>query len=122
MREFNEAVVLIAKCGESRRTYGMRLEKTGHDRWLATWAFPIRESSAKREGYDKVQIKGDNSFSDDYPGCPYCGGYGLTLCACGHLSCTILRNDIFTCEWCGTQGKIGDYSGVERLPPGRTAE
>ena len=47
MREFNEAVVLIAKCGESRRTYGMRLEKIGHDRWLATWVFPIRESSAK---------------------------------------------------------------------------
>ena len=111
MREFNEAVVLIAKCGESRRTYGMRLEKTGHDRRLATWAFPIRESSAKRGGYDKVQIKGDISFSDDDPGCPCCGGYGLTLCACGHLSYTILRNDIFTCEWCGTQGKIGDYSG-----------
>lgn len=31
----------------------MRLEKTGHDRWLTTWAFPIKESSAKREGYEK---------------------------------------------------------------------
>lgn len=111
MSDFNEAVVLIAKCGESHKTYGMRLEKTGHDRWLTTWAFPIKESSAKREGYDKVQVKGDISFADDYPGCPYCGGRGLTLCSCGHLSCTILRNDIFTCEWCGTQGQIGDYSG-----------
>ena len=96
MSDFNEAVVLIAKCGESHKTYGMRLEKTGHDRWLTTWAFPIKESSAKREGYDKVQVKGDISFADDYPGCPYCGGRGLTLCSCGHLSCTILRNDIFT--------------------------
>ena len=34
MSDFNEAVVLIAKCGESHKTYGMRLEKTGHDRWL----------------------------------------------------------------------------------------
>lgn len=93
------------------KKYGMRLEKTGHDRWLTTWAFPIKESSAKREGYDKVQVKGDISFADDYPGCPYCGGHGLTLCSCGHLSCTILRNNIFTCEWCGTQGQIGDYSG-----------
>ena len=55
MSDFNEAVVLIAKCGERHKTYGMRLEKTGHDRWLTTWAFPIKESSAKREGYDKVQ-------------------------------------------------------------------
>lgn len=93
------------------KAYGMRLEKTGHDRWRTTWAFPIKESSAKREGYDKVQVKGDISFADDYPGCPYCGGHGLTLCSCGHLNCTILRNNIFTCEWCGTQGQIGDYSG-----------
>lgn len=27
MSDFNEAVVLIAKCGESHKTYGMRLEK-----------------------------------------------------------------------------------------------
>ena len=111
MSDFNEAVVRIAKCGERHKTYGMRLEKTGYDRWLTTWAFPIKESSAKREGYDKVQVKGDISFADDYPGCPYCGDHGLTLCSCGHLSCTILRNNIFTCEWCGTQGRIGDYSG-----------
>lgn len=77
------AVVLIAKCGESHKTYGMRLERTGRDCWLTTWAFPIKESSAKREGYDKVQVKGGISFSDDDSGCPYCGGYALTLCACG---------------------------------------
>ena len=35
MSDFNEAVVLIAKCGERHKTYGMRLEKTGHDRWLS---------------------------------------------------------------------------------------
>lgn len=29
MSDFNEAVVLIAKCGESHKTYGMRLEKRG---------------------------------------------------------------------------------------------
>jgi hypothetical protein len=109
--EFKEAVVLIAKCGESHKSYGIRMEKTGADRWLTTWAFPIKDSSAKREGYDKIQVKGDISFSDDYPGCPYCGGHGLTLCLCGHLSCTIMRSNVFTCEWCGMQGEIGNYSG-----------
>ena len=107
----SEATVLIAKCGESHKSYGIRMEKTGTDRWLTTWAFPIKDSSAKREGYDKIQVKGDISFSDDYPGCPYCGGHGLTLCPCGHLSCTIMRSNVFTCEWCGMQGEIGNYSG-----------
>ena len=111
MREFNEAVVLIAKCGERHKTYGMRMEKTERDRWRATWAFPIRESSAKREGYDKTQVKGNLSFAEDYPGCPYCGGQRVTLCSCGHLSCTILKNHIFTCEWCKSQGRIGTYNG-----------
>lgn len=32
MDEFNEAVVLIAKCGEWHKMYGMRMEKTGRDR------------------------------------------------------------------------------------------
>ena len=89
MSEFKEAVVLIAKCGESHKSYGIRMDK----------------------GYDKNQVKGDISFSDDYPGCPYCGGHGLTLCPCGHLSCTIMRSNVFTCEWCGMQGEIGNYSG-----------
>ena len=111
MNEFNEAVVVLAKCREGHKTYGIRTERTGNDRWLATWAFPIKESSAKREKYDKTSIKGDILFSKEYPGCPYCGGYGLTLCTCGHLSCTILENSVFTCEWCGAQGRIGDYTG-----------
>ena len=30
---------------------------------------------------------------------------------CGHISCTVLKNGIFTCNWCGAQGTIGDYAG-----------
>ena len=103
--------MVLAKCGESHRSYGIRVEKTGTDCWLVTWAFPIKETSAKREGYDRVQIKGNIHFSDEYPGCPYCSGHSLTVCSCGRLSCTILRNNIFTCEWCGTEGQISDYTG-----------
>lgn len=111
MSEFKEAVIVLAKCGESHKTYGMRVEKHGKDNWLVTWAFPIKESSAKREGYDKTTVKGNIQFADDYPGCPFCGGTQLTVCSCGHLSCTIVKNGVFTCEWCGTQGQIGAYGG-----------
>ena len=41
MDKFNEAVVVLAKCGNSNKTYGLRVEKTGRDKWLVTWAFPI---------------------------------------------------------------------------------
>ena len=52
MNEHTEAVIVLAKCGESHKTYGMRAERHGKDNWLITWAFPIKETSAKREGYD----------------------------------------------------------------------
>ena len=111
MSKVNEAVIVLAKCGETHKTYGMRVEKIGKDNWLVTWAFPIKETAAKREGYDKTTVKGAIVFSDEYPGCPYCGGKELTLCSCGHLNCTVIKNGVFTCEWCGTQGQLGAYTG-----------
>lgn len=111
MSKVNEAVIVLAKCGDRHKTYGMRVEKTGKDQWLVTWAFPIKESAAKREGYDKTTVRGSIVFSDDYPGCPYCGRKELTLCSCGHLNCTVTSNGVFTCEWCGTQGQLGAYTG-----------
>lgn len=108
--EFNEALIVLAKCSESHKTYGMRVEKQG-GKYVATWAFPIKESSAKREGYDKTTIRGDVQFLDEYPGCPYCGSTGLTVCSCGHLGCTIVKDGIYTCEWCGATGRISAYTG-----------
>ena len=111
MRNPNEAVVVLAKCGKGQKTYGMRVEKTGKDQWLVTWAFPIKDTAAKREGYDKATVEGTIEFSKEYPGCPYCGGKELTLCSCGHLNCTSVKNGLFTCAWCGTQGLLGAYTG-----------
>lgn len=111
MNKFKEAVVLLAKCGEQHKTYGMRAEKISNDHWIITWAFPIKESAAHREGYDKTTVRGTIEFSSDYPGCPYCGGNSITLCSCGNVSCTILKNDMFTCEWCKTDSTICDYNG-----------
>jgi len=111
MGKTNEAVIILAKCGKIHKTYGLRVEKIGNDKWLVTWAFPINDSLAKREGYDKTTIKGSIIFTPEYPGCPYCGGAGWTVCSCGHLSCTILNHGFFTCEWCGSHGQIGAYTG-----------
>ena len=47
----NEAVIMLCKCGHSHKTYGLRTEKLGRNHWRVTWAFAIRESAAKNEGY-----------------------------------------------------------------------
>ncbi len=73
--------------------------------------FPDQRNLGKARGYDKATIKGNIQFADEYPGCPYCGGTQLTVCSCGHSSCTILKNGIFTCEWSKSQGRIGTYNG-----------
>lgn len=111
MSETNEAVVLLSKCGEVHKTYGIRAEKVASSRWRFTWAFPIKDTSAKREGYDKTSISGNIDCADEYPGCPYCGQRNFVVCSCGHISCSVLKNGVFTCDWCGTQGTIGDYTG-----------
>ena len=113
MSEENEAVIVLCKCGETHKTYGIRAEQTGSNRWKLTWSFPIKDASAKREGYDKAAIGGTIDHADDYPGCPYCGRKYFTVCSCGHICCTVLKDGIFTCEWCGTAGTISDYTGGE---------
>lgn len=118
----NEAVIMLCKCGQAHETYGLRIEKLGGNRWRTTWAFAIRESAAKNEGYDKTTVKGDIDFDDAYPGCPYCGGYEMTLCtSCGHLSCTHPVGGIQTCEWCGSQGRLGDFDGSYAITAGMDA-
>jgi len=111
MIEKQEAVVVLAKCSETHKTFGIRAEKKAANIWEFTWAFPIKESSAKREGYDHSFVSGNITFSEEYPGCPYCGGRDYTLCSCGHLSCTVIRNGLFTCEWCSNKSAITAYNG-----------
>lgn len=45
-----EARIALCKCGESKKIYGVRMEKA-QGGWNCTWAFPISADSAKREGY-----------------------------------------------------------------------
>ncbi len=111
MNDNKEAVIVLCKCGEVHKTFGIRAEKIQSNHWMFTWAFPIRDDSAKREGYDKSTVIGLIESTENYPGCPYCNQINFTVCNCGHISCTILRNGVFTCEWCGAQGTIGEYGG-----------
>ena len=81
--------------------------------YMENGELPIKESTAKHEGYDKTSIVGVIEPTNDYPGCPYCKAQSFVICSCGRLNCdnTSGLGGLFTCEWCGTTGKLGIYDG-----------
>jgi hypothetical protein len=55
---------------------------------LATWAFALKESAAKREGYDRSEIRGTIQLDLSYAGCPHCAKSAVVRCgSCGKVSC-----------------------------------
>lgn len=103
-----EAVVLLAKCGAHQRTYGITAEKTPQEEWRMVWAFPLKESTARREGYDKTFIRGQIYTGSEYPGCPYCAARIIRICNCGHVFCKD-GGTVSKCPWCG-----GTFSSFEK--------
>lgn len=112
LRRGPEARIALCKCKEVKKIYGVRMERTSSG-WKSTWAFPIKESSAKREGYEQTVLMGGLGTDPDYNGCPYCGTRTFVVCDdCKKLNCNIVIGEMFTCEWCGNTGRIMDYDGT----------
>lgn len=112
IRREPEARITLCKCKETKRIYGVRMEKA-QGGWNYTWAFPISVDSAKREGYDITVLKGTLGKTSEYNGCPYCGEKYFVVCDnCRKLNCKIISGDTFTCEWCGNTGRIVNYDGA----------
>lgn len=101
MTKMKVATVVLCRCPEGKKTYGVRFEKIQAGRWKYTWAFPLREVSAKREGYDDITVDGSIEADQTYPGCPYCGTGGFVICGCGKLTCFIGEGEQYSCAWCG---------------------
>ena len=100
----NEATVVLCKCGRSKKTFGIRIEKR-QGTWWETWAFPISDKSASNEGYDNVQITGNINIDPSYPGCPYCGTSNWVNCGnCNKLTCWDSSKKEAVCECCGNRG------------------
>lgn len=110
-----EARVALCQCTESRRHFGIRVEKQGEG-WIATWAFAIKnEESLLREGYQNTRIAGALKLSPGYPGCPYCGSLQMIVCGhCGKLHCQPAESEqkAFVCAACGNAGEISPYDGI----------
>jgi hypothetical protein len=101
-------VIIIAHCSKTGSRMGIRLEEKSRRRWVADWAFKVKESIAAREGYDKTRVDGQFEFSHEFPGCPYCKSKSFVLCQCGNLICYESNARRFKCPKCGTNGTVSD--------------
>ena len=113
MNELPRVVIVMARCNKSRNNFGIRFEEKKRGQWVADWSFAIKETSAKKEGYDKGVISGSFVFENDYPGCSYCHARPVFKCSCGKVSCWNGEQLRVTCPWCLSQGELSD--GVESL-------
>jgi predicted RNA-binding Zn-ribbon protein involved in translation (DUF1610 family) len=100
----------MSRCSRTGKTFGIRIEQRGND-WIRTWAFPIDERKAKREGFDANTVTGSMGAGDGYPGCPYCGTMGFVQCGCKKIGCDGGIRDRgdhaeYTCPWCGNTGAL----------------
>lgn len=110
------AEIMLCKCQQTGKTFGIRVEKTGPNSWLQTWAFPIKDKTAQKEGFNSSKIVGNIGWSDEYPGCPYCGALSWFVCGtCGKI--TDMNNSTWVkCGWCNIEAELGGYydgSGIE---------
>jgi hypothetical protein len=102
-------VIVMAKCSQHQhQSFGIRFEEMSPRQWVADWAFAIKETAAKREGYDRTQITGTFKLTNTYPNCPYCESSNIIRCGkCGKVSCW--QEGDFTCGWCGNRGKVSGH-------------
>lgn len=101
----DRASVVLCRCSKTRGMFGIRTEQVNPRTWVMTWAFRIREKSAKNEGYDRNEISGEIHCIEEYPGCPYCGNMCWFICNnCDKLTCTDNDSTFVKCAWCGDEG------------------
>lgn len=104
-RNKREATVIIAKCKQSKRPFGIRVEKMSDGVWHCNWTFKIDEKAASHEGYGDTLVSGRMTLDPEYPGCPYCGSMGWFSCGnCKKLTCQGEERFV-TCAWCGNSGE-----------------
>lgn len=112
MTDQPNVVVVLARCQPHRQPFGVRFEEKRPGRWVADWAFPIKEAAAQREGYHQTSVQGAFGYDADYPGCPHCFNRKLVRCAtCGRILCYDGKEGRLTCPWCGAAGRVTGVTG-----------
>lgn len=95
------AQIILARCKNTKRLFGARIEEQSDKSWIMNWAFPIKDEVAKDEGFDKSKLTADIYIANEYPGCPDCKAKNVVSCGtCGKLTC-FNNEPEFDCAWCG---------------------
>ena len=106
--------IVMCRCSRDKHSFGLRLERVEPTTWAATWAFAIKESTAKKEGYDRVVLEGGFVTSQEYPGCPHCRAPGFFRCSCGAVGCWDGESRQVVCPGCGERIELGgDLTSLE---------
>ena len=100
--------VVLARCTRTSVApgFGIRMERVGSNQWSLTWAFPVKETSAKSEGYDRTCLAGTFFALPSYPGCPHCESPNFFKCSCGKVACWNGYASEVTCPWCEGTGEL----------------
>lgn len=98
--------IVMSRCSGSKEGFGIRIERNSIKQWILTWAFAIKESIGKREGYGKSSISGPFVLAPTYSGCPHCQACSIFLCGCGKVACWNGERRSVTCPWCGLGGEL----------------
>lgn len=107
MNSILRVVIVMSRCSPSGQPFGIRFWEKSKDQWIANWAFAIKETYAKKEGYNLNTIVGMFTLDTTYPGCPYCNAKSIFKCGCGKVNCWDGMTSIVTCSWCNQIGELG---------------
>lgn len=108
-----DAFAILAICGESKKSYGITVDRNGLNQYVFHWAFPIDAEKAHHEGYDEKSVHGSVTLDKNYPGCPYCGSRNFIVCSnCGTVMCYHGQKK-FTCLKCGCSGEVSSVESVD---------
>lgn len=108
MSQSANVVIVMGRCSRNKDSFGIRFEEKLPGQWLADWAFPVKETLGRKEGYDKNEINGDIMLDNTYPGCPHCKDSSFVLCTtCDKVSCYDGTSSSVTCPWCDVRKGVG---------------
>lgn len=97
-----DVTIIPAYCRTGKeKMFGIRTEKMDRT-WVMTWTFRMTTHMAVNENYLHNSIGGRIAFSNEYPGCPYCGAQGFYQCGnCKKIICDTGTESQVTCPGCG---------------------
>ena len=101
----NEAFAVLAFCEETKKPFGITVDRIDNGKYKVVWAFKMDKAKACREGYDTTSVTGAVTIDDEYPGCPHCGSKQFWMCACGHPICYHGQQRL-VCPNCGASGEV----------------